>query len=116
MNHHPEQIEKGRGTFITYLFGFIISIALTLTAYFTVAEHLLTDNALVITIIVCGIFQACIQLFFFLHVGDEEKPRWNLLVFLFMALVILIIVFGSLWIMKNLTYNVMPSMETLHTS
>jgi cytochrome o ubiquinol oxidase subunit IV len=45
---------------------------------------------------------------FFLHLGRETRPRWKLAVFLFMLGVILILVFGSLWIMTNLNYRMMP--------
>jgi cytochrome o ubiquinol oxidase operon protein cyoD len=42
---------------------------------------------------------------FFLHLGRESKPRWNLNALLFAVLVVVIIVFGSLWIMHNLNYH-----------
>ena len=45
------------------------------------------------------------QLLFFLHLGRETKPRWKLLVFLFMTMIVAILVFGSLWIMYNLNYH-----------
>lgn len=49
-----------------------------------------------------------IQLFFFLHLGQESKPYWNSQLFLFMLTILVILVIGSLWIMHNLSYNVMP--------
>ena len=45
----------------------------------------------------------------YLHLGLESKPRWNLMMFLFMVLLIFVLVGGSMWIMYNLNYNVMPS-------
>jgi cytochrome o ubiquinol oxidase operon protein cyoD len=56
-----------------------------------------------------AVVQLFVQLYFFLHMGDESKPRWNLMAFLFMLLVLVIVVFGSLWIMKNLDYHMSPS-------
>jgi len=46
-----------------------------------------------------------IQLFCFMHLNKESKPRWSLLTFLFMGLVLFVIVLGSLWIMENLNYH-----------
>jgi heme/copper-type cytochrome/quinol oxidase subunit 4 len=46
-----------------------------------------------------------VQLIFFVHLDQERKPRWNLMVLLFAVLVVVIICFGSLWIMKNLNYH-----------
>lgn len=48
------------------------------------------------------------QLYYFLHLGRETKPRWKLLVLCFMILVVLIIVVGSIWIMYNLNYRMSP--------
>ena len=54
--------------------------------------------------------QAAAQLIFFMHLGVEEKPRWNLITFWLLALMVFIIVAGSIWIMYHLDYNVMPDM------
>jgi cytochrome o ubiquinol oxidase operon protein cyoD len=60
--------------------------------------------------------QVIIQLIFFLHLGEEESPRWNLISFLFMVGVVFIIVAGSLWIMFNLDYRMGHDMRhTRHT-
>jgi cytochrome o ubiquinol oxidase operon protein cyoD len=115
MSNDPSAMHTRQGTLSIYLVGFVASIVLTLVAYFAVTDHLLADEMLVGTIASLGIIQAFIQLFCFLHLGEESKPRWNLLTFLFMTLVVLIIVFGSLWIMKNLAYNVMPTMTGTET-
>jgi hypothetical protein len=40
-----------------------------------------------------------------LHLGSESKPRWNRTALWFAAMVVTMIVFGSLWIMKNLSYD-----------
>jgi cytochrome o ubiquinol oxidase operon protein cyoD len=53
-----------------------------------------------------------IQLHYFLHLGDEPKPQWNLLTFGFMIGVVLILVFGTLWIMNNLNDRMMPQMDS----
>ena len=55
--------------------------------------------------------QAIVQLIFFLHIGQEAKPHWETVVFCFTVLVLLIIVIGSLWIMYDLDYRLMPRMQ-----
>ncbi len=99
--------ESLHGTFNSYLLGFILSLVLTLIAYFAVAEHLFTEKVLIITIVGLAFTQTVVQLFCFFHLGKETKPRWNLLIFLSMAFVIAIIIGGSLWIMYNLDSRVM---------
>lgn len=96
---------KNNSPLISYIVGFILSIVLTFVAYILVVNHILEGVWLVGAIIVLAIIQLFVQLFFFLHLGKESKPRWNLLMFSFALLVVVIVVFGSLWIMNNLNYN-----------
>lgn len=94
-----------------YIVGFVSSILLTIAAFMVVNLHISTDHQTLSDQMVIGILmilaviQLFVQLFFFLHLGKESKPRLNLMAFLFMTLVVGIIVLGSLWIMKNLDYN-----------
>lgn len=97
----------------TYVIGFILSIILTLLAFGIVMNN--SYNAgLSISIIVClAVIQLFVQLFFFLHLGQEGQRRWRLVALGFGVLVVAIIVFGSLWIMDNLNYNMMHSPEDM---
>lgn len=92
-----------------YVAGFTLSILLTLGAYFAVANSLLSGGMLVAAIIFLALIQVIVQLIFFLHLGQEPSPRWNLSVFLSTISIILIIVLGSIWIMKHLNYNMTPA-------
>ena len=98
-----------------YVAGFVLSVILTLAAYFLVVYKLLDGWELVVAIIALALTQFFVQVTLFLHVGDEPKPRWNLSAFLFMLLVVVIVVFGSLWIMNNLNYNMMMSPDEMET-
>ncbi len=93
-----------------YIMGFCWSVILTIAAYIAVVNQMLSRNELITYITVLALLQVTVQLYFFLHLGDESKPRWNLWTFLFMGSILLIIVIGSLWIMHNLNYNMMPEM------
>jgi len=102
------QHENGQGSVRSYCFGFGLSIGLTLAAYLVAVQHLAHGWALVFLLATLAIIQLFVQLVFFLHMGHESKPRWNLSALLFAAMVVFIVVFGSLWIMKNLAYNHAP--------
>ena len=109
-----------RGTYLTYAVGYILSICLTLAAYLLVHRHVSSHHLafshqfLVVSIIALAIVQLFVQLIFFLHLDGESKPRWNLQVFGFMLLVLLIIVVGSLWIMSNLNYHMKSSPQQVN--
>lgn len=99
----------------SYVVGFIGSIMLTLIAYFLVVAHTLPTGWLVFIIASLAIVQFVVQLVFFLHLGRGAKTKDRLLVFLFMLMVVLIVVVGSLWIMENLNYRMMSSPEQIKT-
>lgn len=100
--------EQAQGNLVSYIVGFILSIILTLSAYFLVVNKLLSGNTLVGAIVFLAVLQLLVQLVFFLHLGRESGPRWNLFMFLSMLLIVAIVVVGSLWIMHNLDYHMMP--------
>lgn len=106
--------KEWHGTLQAYVIGFISSLFLTIASFLLVITKVLTGRALVYTIVALALIQAIFQLLFFLHVGQEAKPRWETLVFYFMLLVLLIISVGSLWIMNDLNDRVMSHMETPH--
>ena len=107
-----------RAALTTYVVGFVLSLVLTLTAYYATTRQIdptrqpASEAVFVGLLAVLAVTQLAVQLVFFLHVGSEGRPRWNLLAFQFMALVVLILVTGSLWIMKHLNYHGMSPQET----
>lgn len=92
----------------TYVTGYLLSISLTLIAYLVVVKRSLSNTILIGVIIVLALIQFLVQMFFFLHLGKETRPRWKLFVMLLMIMVVLILVIGSLWIMANLNYRMTP--------
>lgn len=91
-----------------YVIGYVLSLALTLTAYVLVTQNQLRYRLIVGVIVVLALTQFIVQMLCFLHLGNETKPRWKLVVFGFMLGVVLILVGGSLWIMTNLNYRMTP--------
>ena len=92
------------------LWGFVGSLVLIFIAYLCARSSFLSRPILIGLILGLGALQSLVQVVCFLHVGIEHKPYWSLIMFLFMMLVTFLIIGGSLWIMTNLDYNVMPTM------
>jgi cytochrome o ubiquinol oxidase operon protein cyoD len=90
--------------------GFVLSLILTVAAYRIVLHGELSDSELMMTLCGMAILQAGFQLIFNMHLGLESKPHWNTITFLFTVLVIIIVIGGSVWIMNNLNYDLMPKM------
>jgi cytochrome o ubiquinol oxidase operon protein cyoD len=94
--------EESKLSVKSYVIGFCMSLILTLSAYLLVSHHSATTTILLVVIVALALVQFMVQIYFFLHLGKETKPRWKLFVFLFMIGVVLILVFGSIWIINNL--------------
>jgi cytochrome o ubiquinol oxidase operon protein cyoD len=88
--------------------GVILSLLCILAAWFAVTEHLMTGWGLIVFVGGFGSLQMLLQVFLFLHLGIEQHPRWNMMMFFFMVIVLLIVISGSMWIMYNLDYHMMP--------
>ncbi len=94
--------------FPSYVMGYVASVLLTLLAFYFAYENKYPLHIIVPTLLSLGGVQALAQLQFFFHLGQEPKPRWNLLVFGFMTLIVMILIGGTLWIMFTLNERVMP--------
>ena len=98
----------------SYILGFSISVVLTLVSFYVVFQHIGANGAKVSNQIVAAlimliaILQLIVQLIFFLHLGRESKPKWNLIALFATISTILIIIVASIWIINNLNYNMMP--------
>jgi cytochrome o ubiquinol oxidase operon protein cyoD len=101
-NAHPLSLTK-------YIVGFLSSITLTLAAYLLVTHGGTSKPLLVGILATLAVVQFIVQMVLFLHVGDERRPRWKLMIMFLMLGVVLILVGGSIWIMNNLNYHMMDS-------
>ena len=98
----------------SYLIGYISSIVLTIAAFVATANNagkeaaIINKNNLIICISLLAITQLFVHLIFFLHLGKESRPKWNLMAFLLAGFIIVVLVGGTLWIMQNLEYSHVP--------
>lgn len=99
--------KEWHGSLKAYVIGFFASLLLTIISFLLVISRALSGRLLAGVLVALALVQAVVQLLFFLHVGQEPKPRWETLVFYFMILVLLIVALGSLWIMYDLNDRLM---------
>lgn len=103
---------KYHGSLSSYIIGFVLSVIFTLLAYWFVVGKVFSGGMLIAAISALAIVQLFVQVLFFLHIGKEKSPRWNLIFFSAMLVVVLVVAGGSLWIMKNLNYHGMTPEQT----
>jgi cytochrome o ubiquinol oxidase operon protein cyoD len=100
---------------LRYCVGAVLSSIITGIVYMIVMGESVNGAVLMVAIIMAlAVVQLIVQLYFFLHVTEGEKPRWQLHTFWFSAIMILIIVIGSIWVMRNLDYNMGMSPDQMH--
>jgi cytochrome o ubiquinol oxidase subunit IV len=102
------------GSVRAYIVGFILSLIFTFAAYLPALWHqqsyhtYLPHEFMLPLVLTLAFAQLLVQLFFFLHLGQEKGPRWNLVFLVMTVITILTVVVGSIWIMSHLNYNMMP--------
>jgi len=67
-------------------------------------------------VIAFAVVQILVHTVCFLHVNTQAQGGWTLIAYVFTAVIVLITIAGSLWIMYHLNSNMMPGMMTGTTS
>ena len=88
-----------------YLIGFALAVVLTAIPFALVAMGVLPRSTTFVIVALAAIAQILVHLRFFLNLGLASTPRENLLAMAFAAVLIVIMVGGSMWIMFDLDYR-----------
>ncbi|GAB5375866.1 MAG: cytochrome o ubiquinol oxidase subunit IV [Acuticoccus sp.] len=89
----------------TYLNGFALAVVLTAIPFIAVWTGAITGGAIYAVIAVCAVIQVVVHLVFFLHIDFKETPGENLFFLGFAAVLIFLMVGGTLWIMIDLHHR-----------
>lgn len=91
-----------------YLIGFLLSVVLTAIPFWLVMTGALQDaQVTTIIIIAFAVVQILVHTICFLHVNTRSESGWTLMAYMFTAVIVLIVIAGSLWIMYHLNTNMM---------
>jgi cytochrome o ubiquinol oxidase operon protein cyoD len=99
--------ESGHGSFGSYTVGFVLSVILTVAAFAIVMTGTLTGQNALFAIAGLAVVQILVHLVFFLHMNTSSSQRWNVTAFAFTVLTAVIVVGGTLWVMHNVSMNMM---------
>ena len=94
-----------RGTYKSYITGFILALILTAIPFALVMNGVLSPTAALAVIFIAGIVQILVHLYYFLHLDTSPAARWNLAAMIFTVLIMILFVGGTLWIMYSLYYR-----------
>ncbi|HET6927327.1 MAG TPA: cytochrome o ubiquinol oxidase subunit IV [Hyphomicrobiaceae bacterium] len=109
----PVEFEAPPGLLI-YTIGLCLAVLLTATSFWVANTSLLWAPGVSMGLIVLAIAQMGVHLVFFLHITTGPDNTNNVLALAFGMLIVLLVLAGSLWIMKDLDANMMVSPELMH--
>jgi len=91
-----------------YLIGFALATLLTIVSFYIARSTLVWQPSIPIALTVLAIAQMGVHLVFFLHLTSGSDNVNNALALAFGLLIVMLLVFGSLWIMTHLSHRTMP--------
>ena len=89
----------------SYLVGFVLAVVLTAIPFYLVYAQTLPAARIMLIIAGAAMLQILVHLHFFLHINFTTTPKENLLALAFTAVLLFLMVGGSLWIMMDLHYR-----------
>lgn len=91
-----------------YLIGFVLAIGLTAVSFYIARSTLVWEPSIPIALSVLAVAQMGVHLVFFLHLTSGSDNVNNVLALAFGLLIVMLLVFGSIWIMTHLNHRMMP--------
>lgn len=90
-----------------YVTGFVLAFVLTGVPFGLVAAELLPRFTTLVVIAVLAVVQVVVHLRYFLHIEAQSTPRDSLMALAFAAVLIFLMIGGTLWIMLDLDARMM---------
>lgn len=101
------------GSLKGYLTGFILAAIFTVIPFWLVMGKVLNNTYLTALILLgFGAAQIVVHMVYFLDMNTQAEGGWSILALIFTAILVLIMLSGSLWVMYHLNHNMMPGMMT----
>ena len=97
----------------SYMIGFVLSVILTAIPFGLVmhtGHYGFSIETVLAAILALAVVQVFVHMVYFLHMDRSAEQRWNIVVFAFTLLILVIVVAGSIWVMHNATTNMEHSM------
>jgi cytochrome o ubiquinol oxidase operon protein cyoD len=99
---------------VRYVIGFFIALLLSIMSYVIATTGTLDTVMTMGIILTLAVVQLIAQLIFFLHLDIKGRSVSRTATFAFTIAMMLVIVIGSLWIMRNLDYRMGMSGDSMN--
>ena len=99
--------QEPTANYLSYTAGLGLAILLTIISFVVSQTNLLWPPGVPVGLIVLAFAQIGVHLVFFLLLGSGPESTNNILALAFGVLVVFLVIAGSIWIMTNLSWNMM---------
>jgi cytochrome o ubiquinol oxidase subunit IV len=99
--------QERTASYLTYTVGLGLAIVTTIASFVVAQTNLLWAPGIPVGLIVLAFAQIGVHLVFFLQLGSGPDHTNNILALAFGMLIVFLVITGSVWIMVNLTNNMM---------
>jgi cytochrome o ubiquinol oxidase operon protein cyoD len=107
---HDDHLES-HGSFKDYTIGFILSVILTAIPFWMVMTHQLAPETTKFVILGFAAVQVVVHMIYFLHMNSKSEGGWNMMAMILTAILLFIVLSGSIWVMYHMNVNMMPHMS-----
>lgn len=99
----------GHGNKKRFITGSVLSVLLTAIPFWLVMSGgLHSGSATALTIFAFAMVQIVVHVVYFLHVDPKSEGGWTLMATIFTAIIVVLTIVGSIWVMYHLDVNMMP--------
>ena len=115
-SHHDDHGGSGpHATFKGYMTGFVLSVILTAIPFWIVMGNAFEKPGNTIMVVLAfAAVQIVVHMVYFLHMNSKSEGGWNMLALIFSAILVVIVLSGSIWVMYHMNHNMMPGMPDAH--
>ena len=106
--HDTHHENHDHGSLKSYVTGFILAVILTVVPFALAMGGFFTPPQTALIVLVLAAVQIVVHLVYFLHMSPKSEGGWNMLALVFTAVILVIVLTGSIWIMYHLDINMMP--------
>jgi cytochrome o ubiquinol oxidase operon protein cyoD len=96
-----------------YLLGLALATLLTVASFYFAGSSLVWRPSIPMLLAVLAVAQMGVHLVFFLHITTGPDNTNNVLALAFGILIVVLVVFGSIWIMAHLNHQNMSPAEMM---
>ncbi|MBS0212594.1 MAG: cytochrome o ubiquinol oxidase subunit IV [Proteobacteria bacterium] len=114
---HADDTHAQHGSVRGYLTGFGLAVILTVIPFWLVMDHVLTSVGWTMFIVLAlAAVQIVVHIVYFLHLDTRSEGGWNMMSFIFSAVLVIIVLGASIWVMWTEDALMMPmSQPAQHT-